>query len=126
MELEDFTRLIVQTLEELGENITLSNPDTDETFPIGVVSLPLEMINKTDETNTPTSKRFQISIEWWTDSRYTSLSKYTACGKKLRELNILQTGQTTQRYDEITKKHIVGGSYEVLYNGINNSFNKTR
>ena len=125
-QLDDFTKLVVSKLEELGENITLSNPDTDETFPIGVVQNPLEAVIKTDETNRPVSKRFQINIEWWTDSRYTSLGKYATCNVKLREINMSQVGQTSMRYDEITKKHIVGGAYEVLYNGITNSFSKTK
>lgn len=126
LSLEEFTRIVVRKLEETNENIITSNPDTKETYPLGVVSNPMESILSTDDNNTPIRKLFSISVEWWTDSKYTSMEKYNIANKKLAELNLLPRSMTTPRYDEITKKNIFGSSYEVYFNGITNSFEKIK
>lgn len=124
--LEEFTRLVVRKLEETGENIITSNPDTKETYPLGVVSNPMENILLTDESNKPIKKTLAISVEWWTNSKYQSMEKCELGNQKLRELNILPTSNTSPRYDEITKKHIFGCNYQVNYNGITNSLEKIK
>ena len=126
LSLEQFGRIVVRKIEELKENVTLSNPDTNETYPIGVVNNFMERIISTDEKNIPIRKRFSVSVGWWTDKMYTSIEKYNNCSIKLRELNLTPTGSISQRYDEITKKHICESSYEVYFNGITNSFEKIR
>lgn len=127
--LEEFTRDVVRTLEDKNisnNNITTSNPDTTELYPLGVVSNPMENIIMTSESNIPIRKRFGITIEWWTDSKYHSMQKYNEGCNLLRAKNILSSGGTYERYDEITKKHIFGSSYEVYYNGLTNSYEKTK
>ncbi len=122
LKIDEFTRYVCQVLESLG-NITLENPDSEETFPIGVVSNPMQSIKKT-ENNIPIYKRFSISIEWWTNSKYESMKLFEKTNSLLRTYNFAQIGNQVDIYDEITKKHRYGGRYEVNYNGLTNSFER--
>lgn len=120
--IEEFTRYVVRLLESLG-NITLENPDVQETFPLAVVNNPMQSINKV-ENNVPIYKRFSINIEWWTNSKYDSMKLYEETNKLLRAYNFVQKGTPTEMYDEITKKYRFGGRYDVNYNGLTNSFER--
>lgn len=123
--IEDFTRIVSRKLEESKYNIVLENPQTDEKFPCGVLSniMRNDTINEDGE---PVKSSFSFSLEWWTDKTYSSMALFDEASIKLRELNILLTGNTSSRFDDVTKKYIVGGNYEVNYNAITNSFNKIR
>ena len=48
LSIEDFTRYTVRQVEELG-NVTLSNPDTEEKFPVSVISNPMQSIKRTQK-----------------------------------------------------------------------------
>ena len=120
--IEEFTKYVVRLLEPLG-NVTLENPDIQETFPLAVVNNPMQSINKV-ENNVPIYKRFSINIEWWTNSKYDSMKLYEETNKLLRAYNFVQKGTQTDMYDEITKKHRFGGRYDVNYNGLTNSFER--
>lgn len=120
--IEEFTRYVVRLLETLG-NITLDNPDVQETFPLAVVNNPMQSINKTED-NIPIYKRFSINVEWWTNSRYESMKYYEKTNKLLRNYNFVQKGTQTDMYDEITKKYRYGARYDVNYNGLTNSFER--
>ena len=122
LSVEEFQRFIVRLVETLG-NVTLENPDTEETFPIAVVSNAMQSIRKT-ENNFPIYKRFAITIEWWTNSKYQSMQFYQQTNQLLRQYNIAQIGSLIDMYDDITKKHRYGGSYEVNYNGLTNSLER--
>lgn len=124
--LEEFTRLVVKKVETTGIETTLSNPSSDAVFPIGVVTAPMENVIRTNDDNVPIKKVFSITVEWWTNSKYESMRLNNECIKKLRTLNMIQTGNTTPRYDEITQKNIIGAIYEVNYNGLTNSFEKKK
>lgn len=123
--IERFTRIVSRKLEEYEYNIVLENPQTDETFPCGVLSnvMRKDTINEDGE---PVKSSFSFTLEWWTEKTYSSMALFDKSNIKLRELNILLTGNTSPRFDEVTKKYIVGGNYEVNYNAITNSFNKIR
>lgn len=124
--LDDFVRLVVNKLEELEINIILDNPDTSETFPCGVVSNPMENIISTDENLKPIKKYMSITVEWWSDKKYDALAKFNMCNSKLKELNMLQRSTPISMYDDITKKHRFGCTYEVSYNGLTNSLEKIK
>lgn len=124
LSIEEFTRYVVRQIELIG-NITLNNPDTRESFPIGVVNNPMQSI-KVTENNIPLYTRFSISIEWWTNSKYESMRLFQETNKKLRESNFIQIGGSIDLYDEVTKKHRYGGRYEVNFNGLTNSFERVK
>lgn len=125
-DLEAFTRMVVKKVEELNYAITLRNPSSDASFPVGVVSNPMENIRMTDENNIPILKRFSITIEWWTDSKYEAMKLCQQANLKMRTLNLLKVGNTVIRDDEIIKKSIVGETYEVNYNSLTNSLEKIK
>lgn len=122
LSIEDFTRYTVRQVEELG-NVTLSNPDTEEKFPVSVISNPMQSIKRT-ENNIPILTRLSITVEWWTNSKYESMRLFQETNKLLRNSNFAQIGSPIDVYDEITKKHRYGGRYEVNYNGLTNSFER--
>lgn len=122
LSIEEFTRYITRLVAQLG-NITLENPDTEETFPVAVISNPMQSIKKT-ENNIPIYVRFSISIEWWTNSKYESMNLFQETNKLLRQHNLAQIGNPIDLYDQITKKHRYGGRYEVNYNGLTNSLER--
>lgn len=121
-DVENFTRYVVNILKELGE-ITLNNPDSEEKFPLAVVSNIMQSVRKT-ENNIPVYKRFSVNIEWWADSKYDVMILYEKTNKLLRNYNFSLVGSPTDMYDEVTKKHRYGGRYEVNYNGLINSFER--
>lgn len=124
--LEDFTRFTVQKLEELNHKIVFKNPKKTAEFPLGVIISPMEDINNTNEDNISISKRMSITIEYWDDSRYKAMKLQEEAMKKLRNYNYLPVGNNSLRSDEITDKNIISQTYEVIYNGINNSFEKIK
>lgn len=123
LDIENFTKIVISKVETLNDNIILSNPDVSEEFPCGVVSNPMETIKRTED-NFPIYKRFSITIEWWTNSKYEAMALFQKCNILLRSMNFALKGTPIDLYDEITKKHRYGGRYEVNYNGITNSFER--
>lgn len=123
--MEYFTRLVVRKLEELEIDILLENPQTDDTFPCGVISNVMRN-DSINEEGVPVKSTFSFSVEWWTDKTYSSMELFDKASVKLRDLNILLTANTSTRFDDVTRKYVVGGSYEVNYNAITHSFNKIR
>ena len=122
LSIEDFTRYTVRILQPLG-NIVLSNPDSEETFPLAVVSNPMQSVRKVEE-QMPIYSRFSITVDWWADSKYKSMNLFQDANKVLRSYNYTLIGTPIDVYDEITKKHRYGGRYEVNYNGLTNSFER--
>ena len=124
LDVATFTKIVAEKIENLGlGEITLSNPDINETFPIAVLSNIMQSIKKT-ENNFPIYSRFSFTIEWWTNSKYESMRLFQETNKALRNYNFAMLGTPIDMYDEITKKHRYGGRYEVNYNGLNNSFER--
>lgn len=124
--LEKFTRFTVRKLEELNHQIVFKNPKKEATFPVGVVINPMQSIAKTNEDNIPISKRMSITIEYWDDSRYSAMKLQEEATKKLREYNYLPIDNGSLRNDDITDKNIISQTYEVIYNAVNNSFEKIK
>lgn len=122
LSIEQFTRYVANLVETLG-NTTLNNPDSEETFPIYVVSNPMQNIKKT-ENNLPIYSRFSITVENWNNSKYEAMKLHQKTYELLRKYNFSLTGSPIDLYDEITKKYRFGSRYEVNYNGLTNSFER--
>lgn len=122
LDIETFTRYVTRLVETLG-NTTLSNPDSEETFPIYVISNPMQTIKKSED-NFPIYTRFSITVENWNDSKYEAMKLHQLTYKLLRQYNFCPVGSPIDMYDEITKKHRYGSRYEVNYNGLTNSFER--
>ncbi len=120
---EQFTRYVVRQIETLNKNVTLSNPDNTEEFPLYVVSNVMSSIRRAED-GTPIFSRFSVSIESWANSKYESMRLSQDIKVLLRASNFAPIGAPIDRYDEITKKHRYGYRYEVNYNGLNNSFER--
>lgn len=120
---EQFTRYVVRQIETLNKNVTLSNPDITEEFPLYVVSNVMSSIRKAED-GTPVYSKFSVSIESWTNSKYESMKLSQDIKVLLRASNFAPIGSPIDTYDEITKKHRYGYRYEVNYNGLNNSFER--
>lgn len=120
---EQFTRYTVRQVETLKKNVTLSNPDNKEEFPLSVVSNIMSSIRRTEE-GFPIYVKFSVTVEWWTDSKYESMRMTQETNKLLRKSNYTPIGAPIDIYDEITKKHRYGRRYEVNYNGLTNSFER--
>lgn len=121
--IEDFQRYTVRVIEKNGNNVTLSNPDINETFPLTVVSNAMQSIKKTED-NFPILKRFSITVEHWANSKYEAMKMFQETTVLLRNCNMAQVGTPIDMYDEITKKHRYGGRYEVNWNGLTNSLER--
>lgn len=122
LDIEHFTRYVVNLIETLG-NTTLSNPNVEESFPIFVISNPMQTIKKT-ENNFPIYSRFSITIENWNNLKYEAMKSHQKVYELLRTYNFCMVGSPIDVYDEITKKHRYGARYEVNYNGLTNSFER--
>lgn len=122
---EQFTRIVVNYIEELGYNVLLSNPDTNATYPCVIVNNILSSIQITED-KIPVRTRFQTSVEVWATKKYEVMEIMDKIVVKLRELNLTKVGTPTELYDEITSKHRRGYSFEVFFNGITNSFDRTK
>lgn len=123
LSVENFTRNTVRILNALNYNVVLSNPDSEETFPLAVVSNTMQSIRKTED-NFPIYTRFSITVEWWSDSKYKSMELFQKCNEELRKFNYALVSTPIDIYDEITRKYRYGGRYEVNYNGLTNSYER--
>ncbi|HIQ91001.1 MAG TPA: hypothetical protein IAB27_05205 [Candidatus Coprosoma intestinipullorum] len=122
---EEFTRIVENSVEELGYNTLLTNPDTNAKYPCITVGNTLSSILITED-KVPVKTRFQISIEVWSTSKYETMAIMDKVAIKLRDLNLTKVGTPTELYDEITSKHRRGYSFEVFFNGLTNSFDRTK
>lgn len=122
---EEFTRIVENKVEELKYNTLLSNPSTDAIFPCITVGNTLSSILVTED-KIPVRTRFQITIEVWATKKYEAMGILDKVTVKLRELNLTKVGNPIENYDEITSKHRRGYSYEVFFNGLTNSFDRTK
>lgn len=122
---EVFTRMVENLIEKLGYNTSLSNPDTEAEYPCVTVSNTMSNILITED-KIPVKTRFQISIEVWDTKKYNTMKIMNEIILKLRSFNLTKVGNTSELYDEITRKHRRGESFEVFFNGITNSFDRTK
>lgn len=122
---EEFTRIVVRKVEELKLNVLLDNPDIAAEYPCVVCNNTYSNILLC-ENNMPVQTRFQINLEAWATSKYETMNIMNKIIIKLRELNIAPVGNPTEMHDEITNKHRRMRSFEVFFNGLTNSFDRTK
>jgi hypothetical protein len=117
-----FTKWVVAKLDTIeGLEVVLANPSGDSVFPCAVVSTPLIRVVRT-ENSTPVEISISIQVDFWDSTKYSVMSLSDQANIKLREYNLTRVNTTIDLFDEITKKYIYGGNYEVKYNSITNSY----
>ena len=121
----DFTRIVVRKLQEKTNNVIFKNPLTTAEFPCCLVSLPIKNVLITED-GIPVRTRFSISIEWWANKKYESMQFIDETDILLRELGFTRVNTNIDGFDDVTKKYRYGGQYEVVYNGLTNSFERIR
>lgn len=121
----EFYSLVIKILEGIIPEIVMENPDGKSVFPCIVVQAPMRL----DEVNgedIPILSRFSITCEAWTKKKSSSIELADEIDSKLRGYNFTRTGTPIDLYDENTKCHRYGGSYEVFYNALTNSLEKVK
>lgn len=118
---EQLTKMIYELLEPSGYEIVLSNPTTQSKFPAVVINTPLESTSKRYNTEI-LQKRFQISIECWNDKKYDVMKMMEEISQILIKYNFIRTNTTPDVFDEVTQKYRMIMTFEVKYDGLNNSF----
>ena len=127
LKIKDFNDIVVSLLEQIIPEVVLENPNASGVFPCIVCQAPMRYDEKTNnEENMPILSRFSITIEAWTKKKSSSLTISDDIDSKLRGYNFTRIGTPIDLYDEITKCHRYGGSYEVFYNAMTNSFEKIK
>lgn len=121
----EFYDMVINILENILPEIVRENPDGKAIFPCIVVQSPMRL----DEVNgedIPILSRFSITCEAWTKKKSSSIEIADDIDSKLRGYNFTRTGTPIDLYDENTKCHRYGGSYEVFYNALTNSLEKVK
>lgn len=122
---EEFTRIVIREVEELNLNVLLDNPDITADYPCVVCNNTYSNILLCED-NIPVKTRLQISLETWATSKYETMNIMNKIIIKLRELNISPIGNPIENYDELTNKHRRMRNFEVFFNGLTNSFDRTK
>lgn len=122
---KEFYDMVVSILETIIDEVVGENPDASSIFPCLVVQAPIRTDDITGEYN-PILSRFSITIEAWTKKKSNSIALIDEVDSKLRGYNFTRIGTPIDLYDEITKSHRYGGSYEVFFNAITNSLEKIK
>lgn len=125
LKVKDFYDMVVLILEKVTPEVVAENPDASGVFPCLVIQSPVRYDEKNGETS-PILSRFSITIEAWTKRKTNSISLIDEVDSKLRGYNFTRTGTPIDLYDENTKCHRYGGSYEVFYNALTNSLEKVK
>lgn len=125
-DLESFTRYVIKLLKNINKNIRIENPDDKATFPITIVSNPMDNELIIDDDNSSIYTKYMISIENWSDTFYDSIKLDSEITLVLRKNNFLPIGNPINRKDEITKKFIFGHNYQVNYNKLTNSLERIK
>lgn len=121
-----FTKWIVEELNKIENlEVVLSNPSGESKFPCAVVSTPLTRIQLTED-GTPIKIAIQVSVDYWSNTKYNCMSLSDSGNIKLRNLNLTRTNTTIDIFDDITKKYRYGGNYETIFNAITGAFENTK
>ena len=130
LKVSDFYDMVIAILEEILKEVVKENPDGKAIFPCIVVQAPMRLDEKNGENekgrNIPILSRFSITCEAWTKRKSSSIELADEIDSKLRGYNFTRIGTPIDLYDENTKCHRYGGSYEVFYNAITNSLEKVK
>lgn len=122
---KDFYDMVITILEQIIPEVIMENPDGKSVFPCIVVQAPMRLDEVNGET-IPILSRFSITCEAWTKRKSSSVSLADDIDSKLRGYNFTRVGTPIDLYDENTKCHRYGGSYEVFYNALTNSLEKVK
>lgn len=125
LKVSEFYDMVIIILETILKEVVTENPDGKAIFPCIVAQAPMRL----DEVNgedIPILSRFSITCEAWTKRKSSSIKLADEIDSKLRGYNFTRTGTPIDLYDENTKCHRYGGSYEVFYNALNNSLEKVK
>lgn len=125
MNLREFSDVVVQVLEVLGDEVVLQNPTTNSVFPCRVIQTPLERIDKSYDRQ-PIYSTFQILVEHWATKNRDAMYMVSLTDQELYKLNFIKTNTSNVIFDEITKKYRLISTYEVRYNYLTNSFSCTK
>lgn len=117
----DFSDLVYTKLAELAEEVILSNPSTENVFPLRELHTPLKSVQKSHNSFSLFST-FQVSITCWNDLQRAAMDMTDETDKKLQEFNMIRTNTSPAQYDHILKKYGITIIYEVRYNSITASF----
>lgn len=115
--IKEFSDLIYDKLNELGDEVMLINPNTKGKFPCREVNTPLKRVNRTKALET-----FQISIKHWSKEQRDVMEMTDKTDEKLLEYNLVRTNTSPCIYDEILQKYGLTTTYEVKYNALTNAF----
>lgn len=121
----EFYDMVISILETILKEVVSENPNGTAVFPCIVAQTPMRL----DEVNgedIPILSRFSITCEAWTKRKSSSIELADEIDSKLRGYNFTRTGTPIDLYDENTKCHRYGGSYEVFYNALTNSLEKVK
>jgi hypothetical protein len=116
-----FSDIVVEKLKSLNYEIVLTNPSTENSFPLLEIHTPLKSISKMSN-NIPIGATFQISITCWNDKQRSAMDMTDEVEEILQELNFTRTNTNSSNYDQIIKKYGIMITFEVRYNGMTNSF----
>lgn len=119
--MQEFSDIICEKLEEIGEEVVLINPSAESKFPCREMNTPLKNSMRLSAKDT-----FQISIKHWNESQRMAMHMADVTDEKLLELNLIRTNTSLCLYDEILHKYGLTTTYEVRYNQITNSFEMIR
>jgi len=117
LRLKDFSDLIYNKLNTLGDEVVLVNPTTKSKFPCREINTPLMRINRSNAEST-----FQISIKHWNKSQRDAMEMADLTDEKLLEYNMIRTSTSPCQFDEIVQKYGLTTTYEVRYNALDNAF----
>lgn len=120
-----FYTFVIEKLETLITEVIMENPDSKGVFPCIVVQAPTRIDVKNGDSN-PILSRFSITCEAWAHKKSSSIELADKIDQVLRNYNFTRIGTPIDLYDDNTKCHRYGGSYEVFYNAITNSLEKIR
>lgn len=125
LKVSEFYDMVIAILEKINKEVVRENPNGKAIFPCIVAQAPMRLDEKTGE-DVPILSRFSITIEAWTKRKSSSIELSDEIDSKLRGYNFTRTGTPIDLYDENTKCHRYGGSYEVFFNALNNSLEKIK
>lgn len=122
---KEFYDFVIEQLEKILSQVVMENPDAKSIFPCLVAQAPLRYDVKLED-NFPIISRFSITCESWNRKKSASIELADKIDQVLRNYNFIRIGTPIDLYDDNTKCHRYGGSYEVLYNAMTNSFERVK
>ena len=118
---KEFSDLMYDKLVKLGEEVVLTNPSKESTFPCREMQTPLKSIKKTGAVAV-----FQISIKHWNAKQRAAMEMSDKTDEKLLEYNLVRTNASPCIYDSVLQKYAITTSYEVRYNALTDAFEMIR